>query len=238
MNILSKLDYGTSILLDTIPVDANHQLHIKLEKTYHEATNSDYYFIRLFIVGDSFYKSIGYMYFYLNQVYEGISASTYIGTYINPEYRSYGLATLLLSSWISLTRENNCDTLTTIKRQRKPFILYLLKKYGFDIADINEYLSATDKIYICARPNDETKYLLFQSLQQRLDFMYESVYRRDNYEIIPTNPENKPWDVSILDTVLLNRIHNLVNFDKSYNLARKKLCKVKIEGIEMNKSTR
>ena len=238
MNILSKLDYGTSIILDIIPIDNNHKLYIKLEKSYHEATNNDYYYIKLFIVNDSLYKSIGYMYFYLNPTCEGISTSTYIGTYINPEYRSYGLATILLSSWISLTRENNCDTLTTIKKQRKPFLLYLLKKYGFEIPDTNEYLSATDKIYICARPNIPTKYLLFQSLQQRLDFMYDSIYRHDNYEIIPTYPENKPWDLSILDTVLLNRIHNITNFYKSYNLARKKLCKVKEEGIKMIKSTK
>ena len=237
MNTFNKLGFGQVFMLDRIPIDTKHELHIKLEKTFHEVSNRDIYYIKLYLAGNDIYKSIGYMYFYLNQLDECINASTYVGTYIDPEYRSSGLASLLLSYWICLTRENNCDTLTTIKKQRKPFLVYMLKKYGFDIADINEYLTATDKIYICRRSNDKTKYLLFESLRERLDFMCEKVYRCDNYKIIPTTLEDRPWDVSVLDKVLLNRIHNLKNFDTSYNLAEKMLRKVKEEGIQTIKST-
>ena len=233
MNTFNKINYDEGILLDIIPFDNNLQLHIRLEKTFCDSTNCDEYFIRSYLVGDNQYRLIGYMYFYLNQICDGVNASTYIGTFISPEYRSCGLASLLLSYWISLTRENDYDTLTTIKRQRKPFLLYLLKRYGFDIEDTSEYETADNNIYICSRDNDPTKYLLFQSLQHRLNFMCERVYRHDNYKIIPTSIEDKPWDVSVLDRVLLYRVHNLMDFNASYDLAQKKMHKVKEEGIQI-----
>lgn len=233
MNTFNSLNYGAGIMINKLPIDDNFQLHIRLEKAFCDSTQCDQYFIKIYLVGNRQYKVIGYIYFYLNPLCEEGRISTFIGTYINPKYRSCGLASLLLSYWISLTRENDYDNLSTIKKQRKPFVLYLLKKYKFDITDTNEYLIADDNIYICTKPNDATKYLLFQDPKQRLSFTSGKVYRHDCYQAILTSFEDKPSDVTIIDNVLLSRIHILTDFDESYNLAQKKMQKVKEEGIQI-----
>ena len=72
----------------------------------------------------------GYIYFYLNRE---LKMSKFIGLYIKPEFRGKGLASLLLASWIQFCLNYNFEILSTIKHQRKPFLLYLLKKYQFEI---------------------------------------------------------------------------------------------------------
>ena len=71
--------------------------------------------------------------------------SEFIGIGVAPEYRDLNIGSFLIASWIDLCLNNGYDFLGANKKQRKPFLLYLLKTYGFEIFDksINDIFSRT-----------------------------------------------------------------------------------------------
>ena len=229
MAIFDNLDYGKkSILLDSIPCGNGLKIQVRLQKSYFTKEKIDQFHISLFLAGPSICSNMGYIYFYLDPE---TKTSSYIGSYVKDEYRSMGLGSLLLSYWIKLTLDNGYEALKTIQRQRKPFPLYLLKRYSFDIQNPNEYLTSPNKIYICSKDNDSTKYLIFQNAKQRATFTNGSIHKRDNYHIIPSSIDDKPDDVKVLDKIILSKIHTATNPNEGYNMAEKKLIRTKETGI-------
>ena len=81
---------------------------------------------------------------------------------------------------------NGYDFLGANKKQRKPFLLYLLKTYGFEIFDKSMYEYRDDVITICKgyEKEDKRKILLFKDLKHEKSFMSTNVYKTDNYEIV------------------------------------------------------
>jgi len=73
--------------------------------------------------GDS--KLLGYTYF---RISPNGDFSSYIGTYVNSDFRRCGIGNMLISEWIKFCFNNGMEDLRTIRRQRKPMVLYLLKK--------------------------------------------------------------------------------------------------------------
>ena len=66
----------------------------------------------------------GYLYFYLDLVNK---TATFIGVGIKPQYRNLNIASLLISCWIDLCLNNNIVYFDANEKQKKPFLLYLLK---------------------------------------------------------------------------------------------------------------
>ena len=103
--------------------------------------------------------------------------------YVKPEFRSNGLSTLLISIWVQICLENGFSNLETISNQRKPFTIYALKKYGFELKDLSQYEASNRRIYICKNsqiPTDYGKYLLFESDEQKLKFIDSTIAEADD----------------------------------------------------------
>jgi GNAT superfamily N-acetyltransferase len=191
-----------------------------IEKTFFEQLGVDQYFIKMFIKSNrGNLINLGYLYFCLD-FEENISY--FIGMYIQPKFRNNGLSTLLISIWLQLCLENGFCNFQTIINQRKPFIVYSLKRYGFDLKDLNQYESSKHRIYICENsinPEDANKYLLFENDEQRGEFITSTIAEADNYRVF----ETLPLGFTVLDTILLKQLYTLQDENKAYNLSLRKL---------------
>ena len=195
--ILNKIANNESIILDKIEISGFSNVLVKLERSFSKEQNQDYYFIKFYEVKkDGQHINMGYMYFYLDL---NLRKSTYVGSYVKPDYRSKGLASMLIAYWIQFCFDNNFYDLTTNKTQRKPFLLYILKSFFFEIENPNDYLTSNYNIHICMLPNDKTKYLVFENSKQALTFKEGKIYKNDNYQILDFNTKG----IIKLDTVLL-----------------------------------
>lgn len=139
----------------------------------------------------------GFLYFYLD---DELMSSDFIGIRVDEKYRNLNIASFLVASWIDLCKNNGYEFLGANEKQRKPFLLYLLKTYGFEIFDKTLYDTRPDVITICRSVDllDKRKFLLFKSPQHEKVFRGTNIYKSDNYEIAPNTN-----GLIILDNVLL-----------------------------------
>lgn len=181
---------------------------INLQKTYGLGIKRYQYFLKAYINEGAKEICQGYIYFYLN---EDNKTSEFIGLYIKPEYRNSGIASLLVTEWITFCLNNNFDYLETIKQQRKPFLLYILKTYGFEILNSNEYKSNKHVIDICKKENELTKYLFFRNPSQKESFMQGKIAKEDNYQVL----EEFTPEVFYLDSIILSQKFIMTNTTKA-----------------------
>ena len=207
--MLQYMQYNIPYLHSTRFESFGYPLKIYLEKHHINNNTHDNYYLKLyFILPNGKEILIGYLYFFLN--FE-LHISRFIGMYINPEFRGKGLASLFIATWIDLSFQNDLTNLSINRKQRKPFFLYLLKKFSFEIDDISIYETSESVIYICKKEDSTNKTLFFKNKKQEEIFRKSHVFERDNYEII-----DSLQNVNILDRVVLNKRYNLNNQDKSY----------------------
>lgn len=173
-------------------------------------SNLDYYYLRLKLFKDREVIKQGYLYFYLN--FEE-KASQFIGLAIAEEYRNTHLSTLLLSSWIEFCFSQGFENLSTIQKQRKPFILYLLKKFRFDLENTEMYdRQRSLVISICKKEEEKTKYLLFHNDDYQRQFTSSKIMKSDNYQIAEKDSSN----IEVLDDILLLKSYYLKEKEKAY----------------------
>lgn len=169
------------------------------------------YFFKVYKKENGIEVCIGYIYFTISREERN---SNFIGLFIKPEYRSLGISSFLVAQWINFCFNEGLDFLGTVKKQRKPFLVYLVKTFGFEILDISCYEKNDDTIYICRKNGDNRKLLLFKNETQKKAFMRSNIATSDSYAIV--NPED---DFEVLDRVLLMRKHML----KETAMAEKKV---------------
>lgn len=209
MIAFENLESGKRNIYSNDYFSGDYNQTIYLKKSIDDGSNKPKFYLSAFTNINGNQRLQGYLYFYLD--YE-TKQSYFIGLKINPEYRNINMASLLISLWIDLCLNNGYDFLSTNKKQRKPFLLYLLKTYGFEILNRGLYLTSEDVIHIC-KSKDETdinKYLLFKNKQHEKAFTKTNSYNDDNYIIIPN--EN---DIIIIDDIIMpiqNRSKNNVNY--------------------------
>lgn len=162
-------------------------------------------------------KLCAYIYFYLD--FE-TKETRYIGTYVDPEHRNSGFASLLTSLWTWICMDNNFYEYLTNKKQRKPFLLYLLKLYGFEINDINKYDTSRNTIYICKDPITRDKYLYFKDANQAKNFQRSNIFKEDNYTLLSSLEDRQ---IAVIDQVLLSIPYKLQDYDKAYTRSRRNL---------------
>lgn len=177
-------------------------------KSYCPSNNQMQYFFHAYLHQGAKLINQGYIYFYIND-----NTSTFIGSFTNPEYRNEGINTLLISCWIKYCLDHDITILTTNKKQRKPFLVYLLKTFSFELKDISLYEINPFTIYICRKENDLNKYLYFKNAGQGRTFSQGKIMQRDNYKIIDTLSH----DIEVLDQVLLSTPYYLSDENKAYN---------------------
>lgn len=214
---IRKLDYSKPTLID---MTDTHKLFI--EKTFFKALNTDQYFIKLYKRSDPRHNgndiNQGYMYFAVD--YDE-KQSHFIGTYIKPEYRGNGYSSLLVSKWIQVCFENGITDLTTISKQRKPFILYLLKCFTFELNNPSCYQTYGNNIYVCRNSQDKDKskkYLVFQNKEQETRFIRSPIAKEDSYHVLPGIEPH----IILLDTVLLNNPYDLQDENEAYQRSMKR----------------
>ena len=218
--INDKIDYLKQNAIDIFFKD-DFLWKVSLEKSYFALKNKDQYFIKLYRrKGLNNFECLGYIYFYLDLV---TKKSTYIGLYIKPEYRNQGFASLLMAYYIDLMFSNEYLDLKTNLKQRKPFLLYLLKKYSFDLANQEFYESDPNVISLYHNPKDSFKYLLFKNKGQAETFKKGKIMEEDNYQILDT----ERTDFDFLDKVILSTEYGVKDYNEAYQKSQIRINQVK-----------
>ncbi len=214
-NGIENMQYKYRYELDNFYDQNGYLQKLYLVKTFDISNKKEYYFLRLFLLlPNNCEIQKGYLYFYIEN-YNNINHCKYVGTFVKPEYRNNGVASLLTSSWIKFCLDNDLNYLSTNKKQKKPFLLHTLKKFSFEIKYPQKYNTHPGIIYICKNYNDDFKTLLFKNSEQKRIFEKSSAFRNDNYKII----DNINDDIKIIDKVILNQSYELNDNNKGYEKA-------------------
>ena len=213
MTILQNLGYNTPVTLDEYVNKEGFLQRIYLEKSFFPALQKDQYFISIAKINyNKNQEKIGYIYFYFNQ-YE--KSCEFIGMFIKTEFRNQGLSSLLTSYWIRLCLDLGIVDLYTTKKQRKPFLIYILKTYFFELNNITIYQDSINNIHICRKEKDDKKYLLFDNDKEKASFQKGTIYTNDNYQIL----DELEGDTEKLDTVILSKRYFLKDDEAAYKKA-------------------
>lgn len=224
MGIIENIEEGNSKLYSTGYFSGEYNQELYLKKTAMDKSNRPRYYINVFSKINGELVEQGYLYFYLN--YEE-KTSYFIGVNVKEEYRNLNIGSFLVASWIDLCLNNGYDFLGVNAKQRKPFMLYLLKTYGFEILDKSLYESRPDVISICRNADfsDKNKYLLFRDSKHEEIFTKTNVFKTDNYKIAHSKEGIIHLDDIILP--LQSRRKNQVD----YELLDKTLAETKSENV-------
>lgn len=207
MSTLNNLDINDNILYTSFNYHGLIQ-QIILTKTISKDTIN--YFFRCQIIGRNGIPALqGYMYFTLD---DEKKKSKFIGVYINPSYRRQGISTLLISIWIKFCLDNGYEFLTKNRKQRKPFVLYQLKGFNFELDKLSLYDNFLKVIYICQKDKSNSKYLFFKDNEQKLEFLKGKIITSDNYQVL----DDLDGDSKILERVILSKAYNLQDNEKAY----------------------
>lgn len=164
----------------------------------------------------------GYLYFYLD---EEKNTSYFIGINVEPEYRNLNIASFLVASWIDLCMNNGYEILGVNYKQKKPFLIYLLKTYGFEVLDKSQYETRPDIITICRSKDleDKRKLLLFKDQHHEKTFIGTNIFKHDNYEIIHSKD-----GIILLDNIILP-LQGMKKNPANYELLDYALAEDKVE---------
>ena len=224
MGMLNNLDVNDKILYGKgfFSGDYNQELYIK--RSIDDGINNEKYYICAYSNINGELVQQGYLYFYLDKK-NGIS--DFIGVGVDPKYRNLNIASFLVASWIDLCLNNGYDFLGANKKQRKPFLLYLLKTYGFEVFDKSLYQSRNDVITICrsidVKNND--KILLFKDKKIEKTFKETNIFKTDNYKIVDSK-EN----IITLDDVIIP-FQNMSKSNVYYELIDRFICEDKVNKV-------
>lgn len=224
MGKLESLEIGNRTLYSTDYFSGNYNQELYLKRSVDDGSNKPKFYISAFTNINGKLKEQGYLYFYLD--YE-TKKSYFIGLSVSNEYRNLNIASLLISNWIDLCLNNGYDFLGVNKKQRKPFLLYLLKTYGFEILNTSLYDIRNDVITICRNINlnDKRKFLLFKDSKHEKTFVGTNIFKNDNYKIIH-NCNN----IIKLDKIILS-FQSAQNQDLNYELLNHDLAQSKVKTI-------
>ena len=224
MGKLESLEFGDKFLYSDkyFSGDYNHELYIK--KSIDDGSNKPKYFINAYSNINGELVRQGYVYFYLDQE---TKTSSFIGVKVEDEYRNLNIGSFLIASWINLCLNNGYDFLGVNQKQRKPFLLYLLKTYGFEILDISLYYTRPDVIslYKSEDKKDLRKYLLFRDSKHEKAFIGTNIYKTDNYEIV-----HNQHGLILLNHIILP-LQNMKKNPVSYELLNYDMAERKVETV-------
>ena len=213
MNYLKDLQYDRLVPIESYLNINGLPSTIYLIKTYSKGDKKDVFHLKLYCTlpsGETL--CLGYLYFFISFQ---TNQSKFIGISVRSEYRNLGLSSLLASNWIKLCLDNSIEFLETIKTQRKPFLLYLLKKFSFELKNPSFYINDRRVITICKKENSDAKCLLFKDKSFETEFAKSKIMVHDNYEIVPSLSQS----VIRLDDVVISRQYILEDKESAYQKA-------------------
>lgn len=183
MSVLDNLGFGERRFYSGGYFSGEYNQEVYIKRSEDDGSGRPKFYMGVYSLINGRFVQQGYLYFYLDK---DTKTSDFIGIKVLEEYRNLNIASFLIASWINLCLNNGYDFLGANEKQRKPFLLYLLKTYGFEVMDKSLYLTRKDVIAVCrsAKKNDTRKLLLFRDLKHEKDFLGSNSFRDDNYEII------------------------------------------------------
>lgn len=209
MSKLESMEVGKNYLYSGGLFSAGYNQELYLKKAKDDGSHKNKYYIIAATHSCGKIIEQGYLYFYLDF---DTKSSDFIGTKVFENFRNLNIGSLLVASWIDFCFKYNFNFLGMNKTQRKPFLIYLLKTYGFDVLDHTLYETRSDIISLgrSHNPLDKTKYLLFKDKLHKDNFAKTNIFKSDNYEIIDT-----PRNIIMIDKVIVplqDRSKNPVNY--------------------------
>ncbi len=204
MNFWENIDYNQSYLYTNNLSYPNFMQSIYITKSFDKQNNKDLYYLRAYANNNHDLIDQGYLYFTINLKNK---ESKYIGTYVNPKYRNLGIGSLLLATWIQLCLNNNLEYLCANRKQRKPFLLYLLKTFKFELDNPSLYLTHSKTIYICQNYFNNEKALLFKNNKEKEVFQNCKLFKMDNYLILDSL-DNSAQIIDQIIPVLVYKAHD------------------------------
>lgn len=183
MGLLKKIEIGDSVLYSDKYFSGDYNQELFIKRAVSNDNEDNKYYINVYSIINGELVRQGYLYFYLDHE---TKSSDFIGVNVSEEYRNLNIGSLLISTWIDLCLNNGYDFLGANKKQRKPFLVYLLKTYGFEIFNKSLYENRDDVITICKSKevSDKSKILFFKDIKHENCFKSTNVYKSDNYKII------------------------------------------------------
>ena len=227
MDTFKQIPEGEEIIYKDDVFSGNYDQKLYLRSSFDDGSHRPKFYINAFSpIGDRLVMQ-GYLYFYLDHEQK---RSDFIGIKVNPEFRDLNIGSFLVASWIDMCLNNGYDFLGVNPKQRKPFLLYLLKTYGFEILDKSLYETRPEVITICRSLDslDKTKYLSFKDPKHEKVFVGTNSFKEDNYSIIHT----MSGFVS-LDNVLLP-LQSQKRLRADYQLLDRDIAEVKSESTIRN----
>lgn len=221
MTTIDKLQYNKPVLFDFWINKEGMEERIYFSKSYFPMNNQDQYFFKMYRFNENKKMvCLGYVYFYLD--FEN-RKSTFIGALVKREYRGLGYSSVLTAYWIKFCLDNGFETIITYNRQRKPFLLYMLKKFSFEIEDELLYDISPHVIYICKNAENKNKCLIFRNKLEQQSFINGTIFKEDNYEVL----DELSSGYQIVDRVLLSNIYQMQDLEKAYSRSLEKRDKHK-----------
>lgn len=213
------LEVNKKYLLNNSFFCGDYAQELYLKKSVDDGSHKPKFYLTIYANINAQTIMQGYLYFYLD--YQ-TKTSSFIGLKVLNEYRNINMASFLIASYINLCMNNGYEILNINPKQRKPFILYLLKTYGYEINDLNLYETRNDVISICRRKeiNDLTKLLLFKDIKHEISFMSTNSYKFDNYQIVHSKDNLIVLDRIIMplqNASLISINYELIDKEKAFN---------------------
>ena len=131
----------------------------------------------------------------------------------------------LFAEWVKISLDTGGYSLQLQKRQVKPSILYIAKKFGFEMKGANaNYATSPFTIFICERYGE--KYLLFNDKAYQERFQKLSVSFHGHYKYINPNIDR----YSVVDKIWLGHTYYLdsQNVEYAYEKAEEVIKSFKI----------
>lgn len=221
MGTLENFNSGDKILYMDNCFSGNYNQQLYIKRAIDDGSNRPKFYISVISNVNGSLVQQGYLYFYLD--FEK-KESHFIGVKVEPEFRNLNIASFLVASWIDLCLNNGYDFLGVNHKQKKPFLLYLLKTYGFEVSDLSLYETRNDVISICQNMSSysDRKFLLFKDVKHEKAFMGTNIFKTDNYEIIHDLRRN----MVILDNVIIP-LQNMSLNHVEYSLQEKEIADIK-----------
>ena len=209
MDTLNNLKEGEKTLYQTGFYAGNYDEDLYIKKSIDDGSHRPKFYISVYTRINNELRQQGYLYFYLD--YE-TKQSNFIGIKVEPEYRNLNIASFLIATWIDLCL-NNGYKLGVNEKQRKPFLLYLLKTFGFEILNTSLYETRPDVITCCRSLDysNKSKMLFFKDPKHEENFLKTNIIKEDNYQIIHSTN-----GIIRLDNIILplqNMHHNPVHYE-------------------------
>ncbi len=224
MDIFKKLEVDKRSLYSDSYFSGEFNQLLYLKRAVDDGSHKPKFYISAFAYINGELRLQGYIYFYLD--FE-TKRSDFIGMAVNPEFRGLDMSSLLLSSWIDVCLNNGVEELGAHHKQKKPFLIYMLKKFGFEIDDMRLYRTSDALITLLRDPDfsNRTKYLKFKSPNHERSFIGTNIYKTDNYVVLHNTAGYYELDKVIIPLQGASHAHVI------YELFDEKLAEEKVTSV-------